>query len=70
MEVVSQLSARESELCASPWYRNPGTQGSKVAGHISSSTECALSSCCHALLPFEDLTVILLCTPQRELNSD
>lgn len=32
------------EICASPWYSNPGTQCSKVADHISPSTEHALCS--------------------------
>ena len=68
-ESARELSCPFPELEASPQYRDPGTQGSQAAGVISPSTESALCHFSSCSVPFEDLAVILLCTPQLELNS-
>lgn len=72
MASARELSGPFPEFCASPQYSYPVTQGSQAAGIISPSTQGALRSFVfffNALLPFEGLAVILLCIPQKKLNS-
>ena len=68
-ESARELTCPFPQFRASPPYSDPGTQGSQAVGVISPLTESALCRFSSCSVPFEDLAVILLCSPQLECNS-